>query len=503
MPHNLREVFTAWDDALELASIPELSVTDLHMDSRQIKPGDAFVAVPGAQVHGFEFADKAVAMGALAVICDQSITARSAHFDFPIILIPELNERLAELASRFYGAPDDGMTLVAVTGTNGKTSVAHFIAQVWQQWQGRAGLIGTLGAGPLNALTDTQHTTPDIFETYSQLAKLRAADIGLTAMEVSSHALDQNRVGLLSFDLGIFTNLSHDHLDYHGSMENYAAAKLRLFTEYQPRFSVLNIADKVGRQWQQVLSESTQCITYFGDSADQVESASSQPQADLYASNVVLTEEGIRFHLHSPWGNAEIQSNLLGRFNLDNLLATAASLGLLGMPFPKLCHALEMVQPVIGRMQRISADIDQPLVVVDYAHTPDALNQALSSLRLHTDDQLFCVFGCGGERDRKKRPLMARAAEKLSDRVFLTSDNPRNEDALTIINEVVTGFKQPQNVTIEPDRASAIRLAVYAAKKGDVILIAGKGHEQYQQFGSKRLPFDDAAEARLALGVAA
>ena len=503
MPRNLREVFTGWDDSLNTASIPEVRVNHLRIDSRRVRAGDVFVAVPGTHVHGLEFAETAVANGALAVICDENSTQKSDLDKIPLILIPDLNQRLAELASRFYGAADDDMTLVAVTGTNGKTSVAHFIVQVWQLWQGNAGFIGTLGAGPLSNLSETGHTTPDIFTTYSRLADLRSADISLTAMEVSSHALDQNRVGMLSIDIGVFTNLSHDHLDYHGDMQTYELAKQRLFSEHRPRFAVLNIADKVGRQWQQELPDDIQCMSYFGDSAMDKEATRKSSSADVYASDIESTDLGIGFKLHTPWGNAKIQSNLLGRFNLDNLLATATALGLLGMPFPQLCHALELVQPVIGRMQRITADANQPLVVVDYAHTPDALKQALESLRPHTRGQLFCVFGCGGERDRSKRPLMARAAEKYSDEVFLTSDNPRSEDPLKIIDETARGFKYPQAICIEADRASAIRLAIYAADKEDVILIAGKGHEQYQQMGTEKLPFDDALEARLALGIAA
>ncbi|MBE9548021.1 MAG: UDP-N-acetylmuramoyl-L-alanyl-D-glutamate--2,6-diaminopimelate ligase [Proteobacteria bacterium] len=503
MPRNLREVFSAWDDSFKLTSIPKIVVNDLHIDSRQVQAGDVFVAVPGKQSHGLGFVEKAIVNGASAVLCDLCEAQNIKNCTFPVILIPDLNKRLAELASRFYGVPGSDMLLVAVTGTNGKTSVAHFIAQAWQLWRGNAGLIGTLGAGPLNNLNETSHTTPDIFEVYSRLASLRAAGIGLTAMEVSSHALDQNRIGRLSFDVGIFTNLSHDHLDYHGDMQRYGLAKKRLFTEHKPRFAVLNVADKVGRQWQGELSENTECLSYYGDSATDKEPVGGYPPADIYASDVKSTDRGIGFYLHSPWGQAKIQSKLLGRFNLDNLLATVAALGLLGMPFKQLCQALELVQPVIGRMQRIGTELDQPLVVIDYAHTPDALKQALLSLRPHTHGQLYCIFGCGGERDRSKRPLMAAVTEKYADQVFLTSDNPRSEDALKIIDEISSGFSDPGAVRIEPDRAAAIRLAVYAADKQDIILIAGKGHEQYQQLGTERLPFDDAAEARLALGIAA
>jgi len=331
-----------------------------------------------------------------------------------------------------------------------ETSVADFIAQGWQQWQGSAGLIGTLGAGPLNDLRNTGLTTPDIFSIYAQLADLRARDIDLTAMEVSSHALDQGRVELLSFDLAVFTNLSQDHLDYHGSMENYAAAKLSLFNLHQPRFAVLNIADKVGRQWQTEMPENVQLSTYFGASAGPADQSLQPDMADVYASHIKTTLRGLKFRLHSPWGEAEICSQLVGRFNLDNLLATATALGLLGMPFADLCHALSLILPVRGRMQRLDTETDQPLVVIDYAHTPDALKQALQSLRPHTQGQLFCVFGCGGDRDRTKRVLMAAAVELNADRVYLTSDNPRTEDPLKIIDDTLKGFSQPGRIIVGP-----------------------------------------------------
>lgn len=507
MPRNLREVFSGWDEGLDMLVIPDISVNNLSIDSRHISSGDVFVALPGIQSHGLEFAAQAQANGAVAILSDQAESTELHSFDCPLILIPGLNRRQAELASRFYGAPDDDMHLVGITGTNGKTSVAHFIAQAWKLWRGKAGLIGTLGAGQLDELSVTEHTTPDIFTTYAQLAKLRAEDVALTAMEVSSHGLDQNRVGLMSFDVAVFTNLSHDHLDYHGDMHSYAAAKKRLFTEHQPQFAILNIADKTGRRWLSELPDNTQCLSYYGDSAivgqDNNSITPADAPADIYANEVEAGAQGIRFRLHSPWGEAVIQSNLLGRFNVDNLLATAATLGLLGMPFTQLCHALELIQPVHGRMQRIVAESNQPLVVVDYAHTPAALKQALLGLRPHTRGQLLCVFGCGGDRDKSKRPLMAAMAEKYAEQVYLTSDNPRSEDPLKIINEATAGFNQPQLVSIEPDRATAIRLAVYAATDKDVVLIAGKGHEQYQQLGVQKIPFDDALEARLALGVAA
>ncbi len=492
MPRNLNEIFTAWGASLEEGAVANLLVNDLQCDSRRVQPGDAFVALAGNQVDGLEFAAKAISQGAVAVLYDPAGRANTQQLPTEYIAIPELEQRLGELASRFYGAPDDDMQLVAVTGTNGKTSVAHFIAQVWQQWQGHAGFIGTLGAGPLNALKDTGLTTPDVLQTYAELARLRAAEVNLVAMEVSSHALVQGRVDLLAFDIGVFTNLSHDHLDYHGDMQAYADAKWQLFSQHKPRFAVLNIADPVGRQWQLDLDSKIETISYCAVATDK--------PTDVSAAEIEFTPNGISFRLNTPWGSGKINCGLLGRFNLDNLLAVAASFGLLGMPFSELCQALELVQSVPGRMQKIHADQVQPVVIVDYAHTPAALEQALQSLRAHTDGLLFCIFGCGGERDQNKRPLMAAVVEKFADRAYLTSDNPRGEDPLTIINQVSAGFALPEKAVIEPDRSAAIRMAIYAAGSKDTVLIAGKGHENYQQIGELKLPFDDSTEARLALG---
>ncbi len=498
MPRKLQEIFTGWDETLTEDAIPDLNINDLQSDSRKVQPGDAFVAISGEQEDGLDYASKALAKGAVVVLYDPAGRVTTSQPEAEYVAIPALSQRLGELASRFYGAPDDDLQLVGVTGTNGKTSVAHYIAQIWQQWQGHAGFIGTLGAGSLEKLHDTGLTTPDVLQIYAELARMRAEDIRLVAMEVSSHALVQQRVDLLSFDIGVFTNLSHDHLDYHGDMQAYAIAKQQLFSQHKPRFAVLNIADPIARQWQAEMDPQIQTISYYGAA-----SGSTDVVADVFAADVISTADGIEFSLNTPWGSARVACGLLGRFNLDNLLAAVASMGLLGMPFNELCHALELVQPVPGRMQKIYADQDQPLVIVDYAHTPAALEQALMSLRPHTEGLLFCVFGCGGERDQEKRPLMAAAVEEFSDRIYLTSDNPRTEDPLAIINQISTGFDVPEEVIIEPDRSAAIRMAIYAAGSKDTVLIAGKGHESYQQLGDRKLPFNDSTEARLALGVAA
>jgi UDP-N-acetylmuramoyl-L-alanyl-D-glutamate--2,6-diaminopimelate ligase len=310
-------------------------------------------------------------------------------------------------------------------------------------------------------------------------------------MEVSSHALDQGRVNAVAFDLAVFTNLTRDHLDYHGTMHAYGAAKERLFAWPGLDAAIINVDDAFGRALASRANAPT-LIRYGVDRED----------ADVAASAIETTTRGLRFHLKTPWGEGEIATRLLGRFNVSNLLAVAACLGRLGFAFDAIRDALAALDPVSGRMNRIGGD-PLPLVVVDYAHTPDALEQALTSLRAHVAGTLVCVFGCGGERDAGKRPQMGAIAEALADIVIVTDDNPRGEDGNTIVDEIVSGFENPERATVERDRRRAISLAIHAAHAGDIVLIAGKGHEPYQEIGGVRYPFDDLAVARDVLGALA
>lgn len=468
----------------------DLMVHGLSLDSRTVNEGDAFVAVAGAATHGARYADEAARRGAVAVLHDGK--AELPDLPIPDVRIDSLGERLSALAARFYHAPSERLTVAGVTGTNGKTSTAHFIAQAWQRSDGAAGLIGTLGYGALRALRPAGLTTPDPISVQRMLAECIDQGVEKVAMEVSSHALDQGRCADIAFEAAVFTNLSRDHLDYHGTMERYAAAKRRLFADCRPRFAVVNVDDTFGRELAANLEPGCEVLTYGTDGS-----------AELSASIVGQDAAGLRLDIVSPWGAGHIRSGLMGRFNVSNLLAAAGTLALLGMPWSRVVHQLELMHPVPGRMHCLGGERDQPLVVIDFAHTPDALRQALTALRGHLHGRLTCVFGCGGDRDRGKRPLMAAVAEELADRVVLTNDNPRTESPEAIFADLMEGLNQPAEATVVPDRATAIRQAIRESRAGDIVLVAGKGHEEYQETNGQRLPFSDEAAVRAVLEEAA
>lgn len=487
---RLDQLLEGWAD-----SPSHLRITGVNLDNRLIEPGDAFVAVKGMQSHGMDYAKAAVEAGAVAVIHD-GLADMSAFnklaLDVPVVQIEGLGERLGELGSRFHGAPSEQMTLAGITGTNGKTSVAHFMAQSWQRVYGNAGMVGTIGYGPTSQLRSGGHTTPDALSLQHILADCLKADIEYLAMEVSSHALQQQRCQTIQFDAAVFTNLSRDHLDYHSSMEEYAAAKRRLFSDHAPAFSVLNHDDEYGRKWFNELSGSMQMLS-FG----------LHKGAELQAEVLALDIDGMTIQVHGPWGSDKVRTSLMGEFNASNLMAAAGAMALLGMPWHNVLHQMEIMQAVPGRMMRLGGEHGQPVVIVDYAHTPDALEHALTAVRAHLKGRLVCVFGCGGNRDQGKRPQMGRAAELLADDIFVTSDNPRFEPAGQIIADVMAGLHSPDRATVEPDRAAAIRKAIANAKAGDVVLVAGKGHETWQEIDGQKIPFSDEITIRSALGDAA
>jgi UDP-N-acetylmuramoyl-L-alanyl-D-glutamate--2,6-diaminopimelate ligase len=470
------------------AGVPPIALSGLSLDSRSLRPGEAFVALRGASQHGLRHAQQALDAGAVAVLFEPPAPADCAPPE-GAIAVPGLRARLGEIADRCYGSPSRALVLVGVTGTNGKTSTVQLLAQAFALEGHRAGSIGTLGAGLVGQLQPGERTTPDVIAVHRLLAELRDAGASHVAMEVSSHALDQGRVDAVSFDVGVFTNLTRDHLDYHGSMQAYGEAKARLFARGLEA-AVINRDDAFGRELLRRHAGSLRCIGL---------SAAGDPEADLYAANLDFGPHGLAFDLVHGARRASIESPLLGRFNVDNLLAVAGVLLALGRDFDTVAALLPRLAPVAGRMNRLGGEGAMPLVVVDYAHTPDALVQALASLRPHTPGRLICVFGCGGERDRGKRPQMAAAAEAGADRVIVTDDNPRGEDGDAIVVEILSGFATPEAVGIERDRARAIGLAIAGAGAGDTVLVAGKGHEPYQEIGGRRLPFDDLAQARAAL----
>jgi UDP-N-acetylmuramoyl-L-alanyl-D-glutamate--2,6-diaminopimelate ligase len=466
----------------------DLAVTGLVQDSRAIRPGDAFVAIAGFGAHGLNFVDVAKQAGVAAILFEPP-----APVDIPApadaIAVPNLRARLGELGDRFHDHPSQAMTVVGVTGTNGKTSTVQLLTQAWALRGMRNGSIGTLGAGLYGEVVPTGFTTPLVLQLHALLAQLRDAGAQAVAMEVSSHALDQGRVDGVHFDVAVFTNLTRDHLDYHGDMQAYGAAKAKLLAWPGLRTAVVNLDDAYGRELRAALPAGTHTIGLSSRGA----------QADVRAENVVLDAAGIGFDLIVGDERASVQSPLLGRFNVDNLLAVAGALHALGGNADAIASTLSRLQPVAGRMNRLGGDHAMPLVVIDYAHTPDALEQALSSLRAHAQGRLVCVFGCGGERDVGKRPQMAAIAEAGADLVIVTDDNPRGEDGDTIVADILKGFSRPDAVLVQRDRAAAIARAIGTASASDIVLIAGKGHEPYQEVAGVRHPFDDTAVARALL----
>jgi len=485
MAMNLNELLEGWvDDAAAVR------LTGIGLDNRNIEVGEAFVAVKGHVGHGLDYARSAVAAGAVAVIHDGQHEV--PELGVPCVKVTGLGSKLGELASRFYAAPSEQMTIAGVTGTNGKTSVAHFLAQSWQRVYGNSGMVGTLGYGPADNLQSGQRTTPDALRMQHVLADCVKAGVERLAMEVSSHALQQHRPQTVQFDAAIFTNLSRDHLDYHHDMASYAAAKRLLFTDYAPSFAIINLDDRYGRKWFGELNGGMQMLSFGLEEG-----------AELRAQVRSMDINGMTIHINGPWGSEEVRTCLFGEFNASNLLACAGTLALLGMPWHQVLHQLELMQPVPGRMMRMGGEPGQPVVVIDYAHTPDALECALRAVRSHLDGKLVCVFGCGGNRDKGKRPQMGRAAELLADDVVVTTDNPRFESANKIIEDVLAGLKAPGKVTVEPDRELAIQNAIANCSPGDVVLVAGKGHETWQEIGDQRIPFSDEATILNALEDAA
>ncbi len=483
----------------DVAGVPHgLEISGLVQDSRAIKLGDAFVAIAGFGAHGLNFLAQAKAAGAVATLFEPPMPAEFAATDagdMPMIAVPDLRARLGAMADRFHGEPSRTMTTVGVTGTNGKTSTVQLLAQAWTLRGRRAGTIGTLGAGLYGEAVPTGFTTPLVLQLHALLAQLRDAGADAVAMEVSSHALDQGRVDGVHFKVGMFTNLTRDHLDYHGTMDAYGAAKAKLFAWPGLEAAVLNLDDAFGRELHADIRAPIRAVGVSSRGAK---------AANLRADDIVLDLAGLSFALRIDGETRAVEAHavrspLLGRFNVDNLLAVAGALHALGETPADIAGVLSVLQPVHGRMNRLGGDGRLPLVVIDYAHTPDALEQALTSLRAHAAGRLVCVFGCGGDRDRGKRPQMAAIAEARADAVIVTDDNPRTENGDAIVADIVAGFARPDAIVIRRDRAFAIAHAIATAAANDIVLIAGKGHELYQEVDGVQYPFDDTATARAAL----
>lgn len=475
----------------DVETVPStLEIGGLVQDSRAIVADDAFVAIGGFGTHGLHFSADAKAAGASAILFEPPVPADVPAPPRDAIAVPGLRARMGAMADTFHGQPSAAMTTVGVTGTNGKTSTVQLLAQAWTLRGRRAGTIGTLGAGLYGAAVPNGFTTPLVLQLHALLAQLRDGGAQAVALEVSSHALEQGRADGVHFSIGVFTNLTRDHLDYHGDMASYGAAKARLFAWPGLDAAVVNLDDAHGRTLHAALAAG---IRRIGTSAH------GRDGADVAAHAVTLDAAGIGFDLCIGTARHVLRSPLLGRFNVDNLLAVAGTLHALGDDAATIADTLARLQPIAGRMNRLGGDAGQPLVVIDYAHTPDALEQALSSLRAHAQGRLVCVFGCGGERDTGKRPQMAAIAETHADAVVVTDDNPRAENGDAIVADILRGFADASRVDVQRDRAAAIARAVGEAGAGDIVLVAGKGHEPWQEIDGVRHPFDDSRIALQAL----
>ncbi|MCC5810240.1 MAG: UDP-N-acetylmuramoyl-L-alanyl-D-glutamate--2,6-diaminopimelate ligase [Ectothiorhodospiraceae bacterium] len=473
-------------EVVQQAVAADVPVTGLSADSRELRQGWVFAACAGERQHGLRFLDQALSAQPSAVLWEPSgdadaglVIERCGQAGLPAVAVPRLGAHLGPLAARAFQNPSADLRVIGVTGTDGKTSVSQFLAQALQQAE-PCGVIGTLGHGRPGELQSLANTTPDAARVQGLLADFRGQGLSCVSMEVSSHGLDQGRVDGVRFHTAVLTNLGRDHLDYHGSLEAYADAKRRLFAMPGLQAAVLNMDDGLGRSIHRQLPQGVRCIGYSMQSDD---------DAEVVCTSLSLHEEGMRVEVITPVGLVEADLPLLGRFNVENVLAVIGVLCGLGWKTGAIARGVARIRPVPGRMERFPAD-GHPLVVVDYAHTAGALSASLAALREHVNGRVWCVFGCGGERDRGKRPLMAAAAEAGSDAVIVTDDNPRCEDPDAIVQDILNGFIRDRALVIR-DRKQAIAHAVAQASPGDVVLVAGKGHEDYQETSSGRTHYSD------------
>ncbi|MGL6495108.1 UDP-N-acetylmuramoyl-L-alanyl-D-glutamate--2,6-diaminopimelate ligase [Aeromonas veronii] len=469
---------------------PALTLTDIQLDSRRVGPGSLFVAIRGHQMDGRRFIEQAVAQGATAVVFEEDGEFIPPSTPVPCIGMRDLPAHLSALAGYFYDQPAQKLDLVGITGTNGKSTTALLVANWRTLLGGKAGVMGTIGNGLFGHLIEAENTTGSAVQVQANLAALQEQGADLVAMEVSSHGLVQHRVAALPFAAAVFTNLSRDHLDYHGTMEAYGAAKEQLLQLVDESNAVINRDDELGAKW---IEKYPAVVAFSVDGPIEHHSG-----RQLTAQQLDFHQQGFRAQINSSWGNGVLSAPLLGRFNVSNVLAAMGVMLVLGYDFNELLATAPQLQPVTGRMECFGGG-DTPLAVVDYAHTPDALEKALQALRVHCTGQLWCLVGCGGDRDRGKRPMMAAMAEQYADRVILTDDNPRTEEPARIMADMVAGLRDPAAVQVEHDRVKAIALAIGQASKQDIILVAGKGHEDYQIIGTDKRHYSDRETVAAAL----
>lgn len=474
---KLSELLQPWTTQ----SITDCEILGLHNDSRQIKTGDLFIAYPGAATDGRLYIDKAVLQGAIAIVYDPIDFPPNHDLPkhLPCVPINHLLRHLAAIAKRFYNNPGANLEITAVTGTNGKTSIAYQLAQAHQLLGQKSAYIGTIGQGMVNALQPLENTTPDALCLISLLHNYKNQGITQVCMEVSSHALSQHRVDALDFKQALFTNLTLDHLDYHHTMEEYCAAKAQLFARKELDWAIVNQDDSYKDSMLAALLPQVKTLTY-GIHKD----------CDVRATDWHIDIHGTTLFVQTPFGSCQIKTQALGLFNIYNSLAIFSSLLAFGYPMQEIIPVMAELKAAPGRMELV---VTKPYVLVDYAHTPDALENVLSTLSELKQGKLWVVFGCGGDRDKSKRPLMGRAAALYADKLIITSDNPRSEDPQTIIEEIAQGVLPSINPVKIINREEAIAYALKNAVEQDIIIVAGKGHESYQQIGHVKQAFSDQA----------
>ena len=473
-------------DYKDLINFKNIDITGISYNSKTTKKGDIFVCLVGEHTDGHEFAKNAIEAGAAALLVERKVEGTK----IPQVVVASTRHKIADIADRFYSSPSKGINLIGITGTNGKTTVTHLIQKIFEENGQKCALIGTLGykLSSNGEYRDAKHTTPQAPELQATLRMIKDVEkIDNVVMEVSSHALEQNRVGGCRFNGAVFTNLTQDHLDYHITMDNYFKAKALLFEHLtEGDFAVINADDEYGDRFISVVPEGVKVLTY-----------GVRQQSDVMARNINFSLNGAEFTLVANAKEHKVNLHMNGMFSVYNVLAAVTAALAIGIDIETALKALQNVKGVAGRFEVV---VKKPLVIVDYAHTPDGLENVLKSAREITpeDGKLICLFGCGGDRDATKRPKMGAIAEKLADKIVITSDNPRSEDPQTIITDIIAGLKSvnTESIIVEPDRGTAIGLLKSIANNNDVVVIAGKGHEDYQILKDKTIHFDDREEAR-------
>ena len=465
-----------------------IDVTGVAIDSREVESGNLFIAYKGSIDNGIDYIDEAIQRGASAIIIDELQEFNPKSIPVKYFRVTNLRKNAGHIISRFYGCPSKNINIVGVTGTNGKTTVSYIIAYANYKLKKNSAFIGTLGYGLFGQIETSKTTTPDAVTLHSLFSRWET-QVDSVAMEVSSHALDQGRVEGTEFDMAVFTNLSRDHLDYHNNIEDYINAKFSLFEKRSLKNAVINIEDSYGAMLIDRLPTSVNIFAYSNNKSN-LKFYKRKNISFVYCESIEIYANAKSITIQSPWGAVNVRVNLLGEFNVANILAAFTVLCVSGLSIDKVAEALSSFTGLPGRMEVFSSQ-DKPLIIIDYAHTPDALKKALTSLRDYCKGQLFCIFGCGGGRDIGKRAQMGSIAESLSDHIVLTNDNPRDEPTDKIFSDILEGIQNKANVIVKPDRSDALITTFLEANKGDIILLAGKGHEVTQQIGANFIPFSD------------